>query len=56
MNIWSFVFMDPIHAAISILKLLHFSKVSQSEITREVIKEGKEFMGYVFYFKKCVCR
>ena len=54
MKIWSFVLMDPIHAAVSILKLLHFSKVSQSEITREVIKEGKEFMGYIFFLKK-VC-
>ena len=54
MKFWSFVIMNPIHASLSIPKLLHFPKISQSEITREMIKVGKDFLGYVFCFKKCV--
>lgn len=41
--------MNPIHASLSIFKLLHFLKFLKSDITREMIK-----ISYIFCFEKCV--
>lgn len=53
MKIQSFAFADPFHSTLHILKLLHFSKVPQSQLTE---KQSKRMEIHGLSFKKCLCK